>query len=122
MSLVRLVTGTGKVLQPGIFNIVNILDESLISAFNLAPETIVHITSAPIPVTSAAIPAPAQETARSPSSSSMDSPMMKQLLSNPELLNSIMESSPALKNLIKENPEAAHMLRDPEFLRYLAKY
>lgn len=47
----------------------------------------------------------------------MNSPVMQHLTSNPELFRSMMESNPAIQDLIRRNPEVGHVLNDPQMLR-----
>ena len=47
----------------------------------------------------------------------MSGPVMEGLLSNPEVLRSLVQSNPQLRSLMDRNPELAHVLNDPETLR-----
>lgn len=46
----------------------------------------------------------------------LENPMIKSLMENPEFINSMIQSSPQLKNLTENNPEAKRMLTDPAFM------
>lgn len=104
----RLVTSSGKVLQP---------DEALLSSFNISNETIIYVTKAPQPSTASTSPI-RPVSAANPASpfppGLADSPMTQVMLNNPELLSSIMQSSPQVQNMLRDNPEAAQLFRDPE--------
>lgn len=47
----------------------------------------------------------------------MASPMFQQLTANPDLVRTMMQSNPAIQDLIRRNPEVGHVLNDPELLR-----
>ena len=50
-------------------------------------------------------------------SSLMKSPMMKSLLSNPEVLKGLLLSNPQMKAMVEKNPQIAKMFDDPDTLR-----
>jgi len=47
----------------------------------------------------------------------MDSPMMQQMMSDPEMIRSMMRMHPQLNELMEQRPEIARMLEDPEVMR-----
>lgn len=47
----------------------------------------------------------------------LDSPMMQSLLSNPEIMRSVITSNPQMSELMERNPEINHMLNNPELMR-----
>eukprot|EP00193_Tetraselmis_chui_P009470 CAMPEP_0177768520 /NCGR_PEP_ID=MMETSP0491_2-20121128/9766_1 /TAXON_ID=63592 /ORGANISM="Tetraselmis chuii, Strain PLY429" /LENGTH=507 /DNA_ID=CAMNT_0019285335 /DNA_START=343 /DNA_END=1866 /DNA_ORIENTATION=+ len=47
----------------------------------------------------------------------MDSPVMQSMLDNPEMLRSIFQSNPAIRDLMERNPDLAQMLNNPQVLR-----
>ncbi len=47
----------------------------------------------------------------------MDTPMMQQLMNNPELMQQLMANNPQMQQLIERNPELAHVLNDPQMIR-----
>jgi len=47
----------------------------------------------------------------------MDSPMIQQMMSDPETLRSMMRMNPRMEQLMEQRPELAQMLEDPEVMR-----
>ncbi|OBZ86965.1 Ubiquitin domain-containing protein DSK2b [Choanephora cucurbitarum] len=47
----------------------------------------------------------------------MDSPFMQTLMSNTDIVRSIIMSNPQMKALVEQNPELGHIISDPAFLR-----
>lgn len=47
----------------------------------------------------------------------LNNPMMQAVLNNPDLLRSIFQSNPAIRNLMEQNPEFAQLLNNPQLLR-----
>lgn len=47
----------------------------------------------------------------------MNSPIMEQMMNNPEMIRAAIESNPAMREVMERNPEVAHMLNDPALLR-----
>merc|ERR1740130_1954579 len=47
----------------------------------------------------------------------MDSPMVQQMMSNPETLRAMMSMNPRMQQLMEQRPEIARMLEDPETIR-----
>merc|ERR1711910_4770 len=47
----------------------------------------------------------------------MDSPLTQSLMSNPEIVRSMIESNPQMRQLIDRKPEIGHMLNNPDILR-----
>ncbi|SPQ93869.1 Ubiquilin [Plasmodiophora brassicae] len=47
----------------------------------------------------------------------MQSPMMQSLMDNPELIQSMFQSNPQFREIIDRNPELAHVLNDPAIIR-----
>ena len=47
----------------------------------------------------------------------MESLAMQSMLSNPELVRTLIENNPTLRNLMESNPELRHVMNDPETLR-----
>lgn len=45
------------------------------------------------------------------------SPMMQQLLNNPDMLRSMLESTPQMRALLEANPSLNHILNDPAVMR-----
>jgi ubiquilin len=50
-------------------------------------------------------------------SSVMNSPMMQNIMSNPDFMRNMMESNPQMRQLLETNPELRHILDDPEMMR-----
>jgi ubiquilin len=51
----------------------------------------------------------------------MQSPMVQQMLENPDVMRAMMQMNPQTRQLMEENPEVARMLEDPETLRQSAR-
>merc|ERR1719259_1150862 len=47
----------------------------------------------------------------------MDSPLTQSLMSNPEILRSLIQANPQMRQLMDRNPEINHMLNNPDILR-----
>ncbi|KAI1301779.1 Ubiquilin-1 [Halotydeus destructor] len=47
----------------------------------------------------------------------MDSPLVQNLMSNPDTLRGMLTSNPQMQQLMERNPEITHMLNNPELLR-----
>uniref|UniRef100_A0AC35TZW8 Ubiquitin-like protein n=1 Tax=Rhabditophanes sp. KR3021 TaxID=114890 RepID=A0AC35TZW8_9BILA len=47
----------------------------------------------------------------------MNNPMMQSIMSNPELIRSMLGSNPQIQQMIERNPEMGHILNDPALLR-----
>ena len=47
----------------------------------------------------------------------MDSPLTQSLMSNPEIVRSLIQANPQMRQLIERNPEIGHMLNNPDILR-----
>merc|ERR1719310_1810536 len=47
----------------------------------------------------------------------MESPMVQQMMENPEIMRSLMSMNPQMQQLMEQRPEIARMLEDPEMLR-----
>ncbi|CAG8470994.1 5446_t:CDS:10 [Ambispora leptoticha] len=47
----------------------------------------------------------------------MNSPMMRQILSNPEIVRSMVMQNPTMRQMIERNPEIGHIINDPSFIR-----
>lgn len=47
----------------------------------------------------------------------MNSPMFRQLLSNPEIVRSMVMQNPTMRQMIERNPEIGHIINDPSFIR-----
>ncbi|CAG8485978.1 739_t:CDS:10 [Paraglomus occultum] len=47
----------------------------------------------------------------------MNSPMLRHLLSNPEIVRSMMMQNPTMRQMIERNPEIGHIINDPSFIR-----
>ncbi|OTF75403.1 ubiquilin-1-like protein, partial [Euroglyphus maynei] len=47
----------------------------------------------------------------------LESPLMQNLYSNPEIFRSILSNNPHFQQLIERNPELNHVLSNPEILR-----
>ena len=47
----------------------------------------------------------------------MDSPLTQNLMSNPEIVRSLIQSNPQMRQLMERNPEISHMLNNPDILR-----
>jgi len=47
----------------------------------------------------------------------MDSPLTHSLMSNPEIVRSMIQANPQMRQLIERNPEIGHMLNNPDILR-----
>ena len=46
-----------------------------------------------------------------------DNPMMQAFMNNPDLMRTMMQSSPVIQNLMEQNPQMAEVLNNPEVLR-----
>merc|ERR1719389_424482 len=51
----------------------------------------------------------------------MQSPMVQQMMENPDVMRAMMQMNPQTRQLMEENPEIARMLEDPETLRQSAR-
>merc|ERR1719159_343402 len=51
----------------------------------------------------------------------MQSPMVQQMLENPDFMRGMMQMNPQTRQLMDEHPEIARMLEDPETLRQSAR-
>ncbi|CAI2172187.1 11218_t:CDS:10 [Funneliformis geosporum] len=49
--------------------------------------------------------------------SMMNSPMIRHLLSNPEIVRSMVMQNPTMRQMIERNPEIGHIINDPSFIR-----
>ncbi|CAH8558866.1 unnamed protein product [Schistosoma turkestanicum] len=49
--------------------------------------------------------------------SMLDSPLVQSLMSNPEVIRSLFQANPQMRDLIERNPELGHMLNNPDLLR-----
>ncbi|CAI5733872.1 unnamed protein product [Peronospora destructor] len=47
----------------------------------------------------------------------MESPMMQNILNNPDIMRNIMQINPAMQQLMEQNPQLNHIMNDPELLR-----
>merc|ERR1712213_86594 len=47
----------------------------------------------------------------------MDSPLTQSPMSNPEIVRSLIQANPQMRQLIERNPEIGHMLNNPDILR-----
>merc|ERR1719451_279154 len=47
----------------------------------------------------------------------MDSPLTQSLMSNPEIVRSLIQGNSQMRQLIERNPEVGHMLNNPDVLR-----
>ncbi|CAG8564236.1 8612_t:CDS:10 [Paraglomus brasilianum] len=47
----------------------------------------------------------------------MNSPMLRHLLSNPEIVRSMVMQNPTMRQMIERNPEIGHIINDPSFIR-----
>jgi ubiquilin len=47
----------------------------------------------------------------------MDSPLTQSLMSNPEIMRSLIQANPQMQQLMDRNPEINHMLNNPDILR-----
>lgn len=47
----------------------------------------------------------------------LQSPLMQQLLSNPELVRRMLQMNPAVRELMDRDPQMAQLLNNPELLR-----
>ncbi|KAK9820265.1 hypothetical protein WJX72_008285 [[Myrmecia] bisecta] len=47
----------------------------------------------------------------------LNSPMMQQMMNNPELLRTLMQANPAVQQLMDSNPELAQLFNNPQLLR-----
>merc|ERR1719353_632195 len=51
----------------------------------------------------------------------MQSPMVQQMMENPDMMRMMMQMNPQTRQLMEEHPEIARMLEDPETLRQSAR-
>ncbi|GET03330.1 ubiquitin domain-containing protein DSK2b-like isoform X1 [Rhizophagus clarus] len=49
--------------------------------------------------------------------SMMNSPMIRHLLSNPEIVRTMVMQNPTMRQMIERNPEIGHIINDPSFIR-----
>jgi len=47
----------------------------------------------------------------------MDSPLTQSMMSNPEMIRSLIQGNPQMRQLMDRNPEIGHMLNNPDILR-----
>merc|ERR1719440_2741559 len=47
----------------------------------------------------------------------MESPMVQQMMSNPETMRAMMSMNPRMQQLMEQRPEIARMLEDPEVIQ-----
>merc|ERR1719498_10419 len=47
----------------------------------------------------------------------MDSPMVQQMMSDPETMRAMMRMNPRMEQLMEQRPEIARMLEDPELIQ-----
>lgn len=47
----------------------------------------------------------------------LDSPLVQQMMNNPDTMRSLITSNPQMQELMQRNPEISHMLNNPELLR-----
>ena len=66
---------------------------------------------------SSLVPQPGQEPPADPMASMLNSPLMSSILDNPEVLRSMFQANPGMRQVMEENPELAHALNDPALLR-----
>lgn len=52
----------------------------------------------------------------------LDSPIVGNMLSNPEMMQQLMMSNPQMQNLIEQNPDVGHLLNNPELMRQAFEY
>jgi len=52
----------------------------------------------------------------------LNSPVVRNLMSDPELLRTMFSSHPQMRELMERNPEISHVLNDPEILRQTFEY
>jgi ubiquilin len=51
----------------------------------------------------------------------MDSPLMQSIMSNPDLMRSMLEANPATASLLRDNPELSRALTDPDMMRTMSQ-
>ncbi|RIA92766.1 hypothetical protein C1645_763979 [Glomus cerebriforme] len=49
--------------------------------------------------------------------SMMNSPMFRHILSNPEIVRTMVMQNPTMRQMIERNPEIGHIINDPSFIR-----
>lgn len=59
------------------------------------------------------MPAPSPEMMRQV----MENPMVQQMLENPEMMRSMIQSNPMMRAMIEQNPQIEHVLTDPQLMR-----
>lgn len=47
----------------------------------------------------------------------MDSPMMRNMMSNPDMIHQMVVNNPQMQQLMERNPEIGHMLNNPQLMR-----
>lgn len=47
----------------------------------------------------------------------MDSPLTQSLMSNPEIMRSLIQANPQMQQLMERNPEISSMLNNPDIMR-----
>jgi len=47
----------------------------------------------------------------------MDNPFVQQMMSNPDVMRSLLMNNPQMRELMERNPEISHMLNNPELMR-----
>ena len=50
----------------------------------------------------------------------MDNPMIRQLMSNPDVMRQLIMGNPQMRELMERNPEITHMLNNPELMRQVS--
>lgn len=50
----------------------------------------------------------------------LDNPMVQGLMSNPDVMRSMITSNPQIQELMERNPEINHMLNNPDLMRQVS--
>lgn len=53
--------------------------------------------------------------------SALSNPLFQSMVSNPEFMQSMVQSNPALRQLAEANPQVGQMLNDPETMREMMR-
>lgn len=113
-------------------------DEKTINDYGIVHEHVVHFVKARAPTDAPRSGPPAPSSAASTRDAAMgipgggvagsvgmnaaiqqamSNPMMQQMMSNPEIMRSLMQANPQMRQLMESNPEIAHLMNDPAMLR-----
>ncbi|KAJ3324484.1 hypothetical protein HDV06_006895 [Boothiomyces sp. JEL0866] len=100
-------------------------DQELLSMYSVSNSDVIHVARARPSETARVTPTTPRVNGKTYTNAEMEawmqSPMAQQLLSNPQFLQSVIQSDPRLQRLAQENPEAMRAMSDPSFLREISQ-